>query len=168
MSARFLGQGRPLSDAEAANASIPTSQKFPRGAVPRDFRYLLERLCHAANLPKEAWPAVIDAQALVLHDITLQFQLEKWSGFVKVFALAGVPAPHAAEPLFRLLLARQLAMPAPFCMVAGMDSRSGNLHLVGCSPLPLSDNEIDHYFDFLFTCLDAVESIQRFLQKESA
>lgn len=166
MSGRFLGQGRPLNDADAISASIPTTQRIARGAVPLDFRYLLERLCDAAKLPKEDWSTVIDAQALVLHDIALQFQVEKWSGFVKVFALAGVPAPNAAEPLFRLLLARQLTMPAPFCMVAGLDSRTGNLHLVGCAPLPLTDSEIDHFFDFLFTCIDAVESIQRFLEKE--
>lgn len=132
--------------------------------LQHEFHAMLGRLCVLAGVPDADHPAVIEQQAFKLAEVPIAFQLEEWSGFVKIYVDVGEPEPAYALEMYRYLLEQQLYMPAPFQMVVGVHSESKRIVLYACAPLPTDAEGDEQFFALLQSCVIAV----RFLKTDWA
>jgi hypothetical protein len=119
-----------------------------------DYQAMLARLCMLAGVPAEEHAAVVEQQAMVVNGMAVQFRLEEWSGFVKIYVEAGRPAPARLPSLCQSILEQQLELPVPFVMLTALDAASGALILIGCAPLASNRVEDEELLAFLHACVD--------------
>ncbi|MFL6715293.1 MAG: hypothetical protein ACJ8G3_02915 [Burkholderiaceae bacterium] len=119
-----------------------------------DYQAMLARLCMLAGVPAEEHAAVVEQQAMVVNGMAVQFRLEEWSGFVKIYVEAGRPAPARLPSLCQSILEQQLELPVPFVMLTALDAASGALILIGCAPLASNRFEDEELLAFLHACVD--------------
>lgn len=128
--------------------------------LQHEFHAMLGRLCVLAGVPDADHPAVIEQQAIKLADVPIAFQLEEWSGFVKIYVDVGEPEPACALEMYRYLLEQQLYMPAPFQMVVGLHSESKRIVLYACAPIPTDAESDEQFFTLLQSCVIAVNFLK--------
>ncbi|MFL6719576.1 MAG: hypothetical protein ACJ8G3_24780, partial [Burkholderiaceae bacterium] len=87
-----------------------------------DYQAMLARLCMLAGVPAGEHAAVVQQQAMVVNGMAVQFRLEEWSGFVKIYVEAGRPAPARLPSLCQSILEQQLELPVPFVMLTALDA----------------------------------------------
>ena len=119
-----------------------------------DYQAMLARLCMLAGVPAGEHAAVVEQQAMVVNGMAVQFRLEEWSGFVKIYVEAGRPAPARLPSLCQSILEQQLELPVPFVMLTALDAASGALILIGCAPLASNRVEDEELLAFLHACVD--------------
>jgi hypothetical protein len=123
--------------------------------MTRDYSALLGQLCSLAGVPAAEHALVVEQQALVMAELPVQFRLDEYSGFVKIYVGLGAPPPALLPTLCQRLLESQFSMPAPFSMLTALDAQSGRLALIGCMPLCREPEEMQACFDFLQACVQA-------------
>jgi hypothetical protein len=126
-----------------------------------DYEAMLFRLCMLAGVPAGEHAAVVEQQAMMLNDMPVQFRLEEWSGFVKIYVEAGRPTPARLPALCQSILEQQLELPVPFVMLTALDAASGALILIGCAPLPSNRVEDEELLAFLHACVDGATLLRR-------
>lgn len=131
-----------------------------------DYEAMLVRLCMLAGMPAAEHAAVVEQQAMMLNDMAVQFRLEEWSGFVRIYVEAGRPAPARLPALCQSILEQQLELPAPFVMLTALDAASGALILIGCAPMPLNRVEDEGLLAFLHACVDGATLLRRAMDSE--
>lgn len=129
-------------------------------ALRHAFRQMLTRLCAVTEVPVADRAAVIDSASLHVRDVPVAFQLEAWSGFVKVYIDVGKPSAEAAPDLYRYLLEHQMFLPAPFSMVPCVHPESKHVVLYACAPLPVEDAADRSFLEFLNACVTVAETLR--------
>ncbi|WP_194715359.1 hypothetical protein [Noviherbaspirillum soli] len=131
-----------------------------------DHEAMLLRLCLLAGVPAEEHATVAGQQAMMVNGMAVQFRLEEWSGFVKIYVEAGRPAPSRLPALCQSILEQQLELPVPFVMLTALDAASGALILVGCAPMPSNRVEDEELLAFLHACVDGATLLRRAMDGE--
>lgn len=129
---------------------------------------MLARLSRLVNVPPAEQPEVVAQQAMVIDGLPTRFQLEEWSGFVKIYMEVGRPAPATLPALCQTILEQQLMLPAPFAMLVALDAASGSLLLYGCAPLPVTGEDDMAFLAFLQGCADAALLLRDALDEAGA
>lgn len=127
---------------------------------------MLDRLCRLAEVPPSEQAQVVAQQAMMMDGLPTHFRFEEWSNFVKIYMEIGQPAPARLPDLCQSIVEQQLTLPAPFTMLTGLDSASGNLVLCGCAPLTSSSSEDEAFLAFLQACGDAAQSLRSALEED--
>jgi hypothetical protein len=131
-----------------------------------DYEAMLCRLCMLAGVPPGEHAAVVEQQSMMVNDIAVQFRLEEWSGFVRIYVEACRPAPARLPALCQSILEQQLELPVPFVMLTGLDAASGSLILIGCAPMPSKRVEDEELLAFLHACVDGAVLLRRAADSE--
>ena len=131
-----------------------------------DYEAVLLRLCLLAGVPAEEQATVAAQQAMMVNGMAVQFRLEEWSGFIRIYVEAGRPAPSRLAALCQSILEQQLDLPAPFAMLTALDAASGALILMGCAPMPSSRTEDEELLAFLHACVDGAVLLRRAIEGE--
>lgn len=126
-----------------------------------DYEAMLSRLSMLAGVPAQEQAMVVAEQAMMMNGMAVQFRMEEWSGFVRIYIDAGAPAPARLPSLCQSILEQQLELPAPFVMLTALDAASGRLILLGCAPLPANPEEDEQFLAFLHACVDGAELLRR-------
>ena len=131
-----------------------------------DYEAMLLRLCMLAGVPAGEHAEVVEQQAMMFNDMAVQFRLEEWSGFVRIYVEAGRPAPARLPALCQSILEQQLELPVPFVMLTALDAASGALILIGCAPMPSNQVEDEGLLAFLHACVDGATLLRRAMDGE--
>lgn len=131
-----------------------------------DYEAMLFRLCALSGVPAEEHAAVVEQQAMTVSDMAVQFRLEEWSGFVRIYVEACRPVPARLPALCQSILEQQLELPVPFVMLTALDAASGALILVGCAPMPSNRGEDEELLAFLHACVDGAALLRRAADSE--
>jgi hypothetical protein len=126
-----------------------------------DYQAMLGRLCMLAGVPAEEQAIAVGQQAMMMNGMAVQFRLEDWSGFVRIYVEVGRPSAARLPALCQSILEQQLELPAPFVMLTALDAASGKLILLGCAPLPSNREEDEELLAFLHACVDGADLLRR-------
>jgi hypothetical protein len=147
-------------DHPAIEARAPADSPDELIDLQMEYESMLRRLCRLTHLPEADEPRVIESQALLLSDVPISFRLESWSGFVKMYADAGEPAPACAHDVYRTVLEQQLCLPAPFQVVVGLHSETNHIMLYACAPLSISSETDQNLLALLEACVVGVKLVR--------
>jgi hypothetical protein len=131
-----------------------------------DYEAMLYRLCMLAGVPPAEHAAVVEQQSMMMNDMAVQFRLEEWSGFVRIYVEACRPAPARLPALCQSILEQQLELPVPFVMLTALDAASGSLILIGCAPMPSNRGDDEELLAFLHVCVDGAALLRRAAESE--
>lgn len=129
-------------------------------ALAPAFTAMLERLCVLAEVPPAERGDVIASRAMRLADIPMVFQLEEWSGFVKIYVDVGEPMPASAHEMYRYFLQQQLYMPVPFQMTFGLHPESERIILYACAPLSVDEESDQNFLALLHSCVLIINELR--------
>jgi len=131
-----------------------------------DYEAMLLQLCRLAGVPAEEHATVAGQQAMTVNGMAVQFRLEEWSGFIRVYVEAGRPAPARLPALCQSILEQQLELPVPFVMLTALDAASGALILIGCAPMPSHQAGDEELLAFVYACVDGAALLRRAIDSE--
>lgn len=148
------GNENPREWANIINGHQRHADRSTTSPSQQNLSKLLERLCVLTEVQDADRRTVLDNGVMTLHGTALAFELEEWSGYVKVYVDVGLPPPESEHELYRYLLEQQLYIPAPFSMVPGVQPESRRIVLYAFAPIP-TDKEGDNSFSaFLHACVE--------------
>jgi len=98
---------------------------------------MIGRICASLNMPATDQAEVRQNHMMLIDDVLVAFQLEEWSGHVKMCLDVGSPLTGHEEELHGLLLDRQALFSAPFMMAIARNPDSKRIMLIAFAPLTL-------------------------------